>query len=192
MGTVPGSRVLRLAVCGICISGALSCRQAQPTPTEPPVPSATDKEIASLKADVQILKDKAPSASVAMADVGFHFSNLWFAGQNRNWPLATYYYSEARNHVVWLTRINPTPKGPDGKPVDVKAIFDSIDTTTFAALKAAIDNKDSANFPAVYKAALESCYSCHKSVGRPYLRPMIPTSRPQTIINLDPKATWPE
>ncbi len=192
MGTIPGSRSLRLAVCGICIGGALSCQQAQPPSTEQSDPSATDKEIAALKADVQILKDKAPSASVAMADVGFHFSNLWFAGQSRNWPLATYYYSEARNHVLWLTRINPTPKGPDGNPVDVKAIFDSIDTSTFAALKAAIDKKDSASFPTAYRAALESCYSCHKSVGRPYLRPMIPKSLPQTIINLDEKATWPE
>jgi hypothetical protein len=39
---------------------------------------------------------------------------------------------------------------------------------------------------------IESCYSCHKAVGRPYLRPMIPTAPAQTVINLDPNATWPE
>jgi len=55
-----------------------------------------------------------------------------------------------------------------------------------------IDEKDSAQFPVVYKAALESCYSCHKSVGRPYLRPQIPKTVPQTIVNLDPAATWPQ
>jgi hypothetical protein len=35
-------------------------------------------------------RGKAPSASVAMADVSFHWSNLWFAAQNKNWPLANY------------------------------------------------------------------------------------------------------
>ena len=28
-----------------------------------------------------------------------------------------------------------------------------------------------------YRTMLESCYACHKSVGRPYLRPQIPTTR---------------
>ena len=53
-----------------------------------------------MKADIQTLKDKAPSASVAMADVSFHWSNLSFAGQARNRPLANYYYSEARKPIV--------------------------------------------------------------------------------------------
>lgn len=73
-----------------------------------------------------------------------------------------------------------------------KGIFDAIDTSTFAAVKAAIGNSDSTQFPVAYKAALESCYSCHKSVGRPYLRPQIPKTVPQTIVNLDPNATWPQ
>jgi len=132
------------------------------------------------------------SASVAMADVGFHWSNLWFAGQSGNWPLAGYYFSEARNHIRWLTRINPMPKGPDGMPVDVKGIFDGIDTSTLAAVKAAIDKKDGKEFETAYRGALESCYQCHKAVGRPYLRPMIPKALPQTIINLDARANWPQ
>jgi hypothetical protein len=39
---------------------------------------------------------------------------------------------------------------------------------------------------------LESCYSCHKSVGRPYLKPMIPKASMQAILNMDPNATWPQ
>ena len=191
-----GIRFLRLVTCAIAIGGALACQQAPPArAAAAPAAGENDaaaKELAAMKADIQTLKDKAPSASVAMADVGFHWSNLWFAGQARNWPLATYYYSEARNHVLWLIRINPTPKGPDGMPVDLKGIFDAIDSSTFAAVKAAIGKKDSAQFAVVYRAALESCYSCHKSVGRPYLRPQIPTTVPQTIVNTDPAATWPQ
>ena len=32
-------------------------------------------------------------------------------------------------------------------------------------------------FAKAYKESLEGCYACHKSVGRPYLKPMIPTTR---------------
>jgi len=61
-----------------------------------------------------------------------------------------------------------------------------------ACCAAAIEKKDSVRFAATYKKMLESCYSCHKAVGRPYLRPQIPTAQAQTVINLDPNATWPE
>jgi hypothetical protein len=168
----------------------------QTAPSSTPAPAAaagaSAEEIAALKAEIETLKGKAPSASVAMADVGYHFSNLWFAGRDGNWPLATYYYNEARNHVRWLIRINPTPKGPDGELVDLKGIFDAIDTTTFAALKAVIDKKDTKQFESAYRTVLESCYQCHKAVGRPYLRPMVPKTLPQTIINLDARAKWPQ
>jgi hypothetical protein len=190
---IPGFRVLRFFTCAVVLGGAIACQQAQPAKAAAaPADDTAAKELAAMKADIQTLKDKAASASVAMADVSFHWSNLWFAAQNKNWPLANYYYSESRNHVRWLIRINPMPKGPDGMPVDLKGIFDAIDTSTFAAVKAAIDKKDSAQFPVVYKAALESCYSCHKSVGRAYLRPQIPKTVPQTIVNMDPAATWPQ
>lgn len=182
---------LLLAVIAVAV---VACSQKPPVRSESDVQaaSAVADEIAALKADVEMLKGKAPSASVAMADVGFHWSNLWFAGQAGNWPLAAYYFSEARNHVRWLTRINPMPKGPDGMPVDVKGIFDAIDTSTFAAVKAAIDMKDGKQFETAYRGALESCYQCHKAVGRPYLRPMIPKALPQTIITLDARANWPQ
>ena len=172
---------------------ASACRTApSSTPAPAAAAGASTEEIAALKADIEMLKGKATSASVAMADVGYHFSNLWFAGRAGNWPLATYYYNEARNHVRWLIRINPTPKGPDGMPVDLKGIFDAIDTTTFAGLKAVIDKKDGKQFEPAYRTVLESCYQCHKAVGRPYLRPMVPTTLPQTLINLDTGARWPQ
>ena len=39
---------------------------------------------------------------------------------------------------------------------------------------------------------LESGYSCHKSVGRPCLKPMIPKMQAQSILNMDPEAAWPQ
>lgn len=184
-------RYARPVALAVCLVGALACQPAAPD-SAASVDPASNEEIAALRAEVQVLKDKATSASVAMADVSFHWANLWFAGERENWPLANYYYSEARNHVRWLIRINPMPKGPDGGLVDLQGIFEAIDTSTFAEVKAAIDGQDRTRFAAAYRAALESCYSCHKAVGRPYLRPQIPETVPQTIVNMDPAATWPQ
>ena len=36
-------------------------------------------------ADVERLKTLVPSQSHSMADVGFHWTNLWFAGEQKNW-----------------------------------------------------------------------------------------------------------
>ncbi len=166
---------------------------ATPAPEAQPGGTATGPlDPAALTAEVTRLRGVAPSASVAMADVGFHWANLWFAGRAGNWPLANYYYSEARNHIRWLIRINPMPKGPTGDLVDLQGIFDGLDTSVLKDVKDVIDKKDGARFEAVYRQALEGCYSCHKSVGRPYLRPQIPAAVPQPIVNLDPAADWPK
>jgi trehalose/maltose hydrolase-like predicted phosphorylase len=156
-------------------------RNAAPPPT-----------LESLAADVAQLKAIVPSNSHIMMDVQFHWTNLWFAAQKKDWPFALYQFNEMRGHIIWLTRKSPTIRAQDGTDVDIKSIFDAVDTSTLADVKAAIEKKDGVRFVATYKTMIESCYSCHKAVGRPYLRPMIPTAPAQTVINLDPNATWPE
>ena len=147
----------------------------------------------SLPAEVAQLKALVPSNSHIMMDVQFHWTSLWFAGRSRNWALAKFYFDESRSHMIWLIRKSPVVRGQqDGKDVDIKGIFDGIDTSSLADVKAAIEKKDSLHFAAAYKTALESCYSCHKSVGRPYLKPMIPRIPVQSVLNVDPNATWPE
>jgi hypothetical protein len=147
----------------------------------------------TLQADLVALKSIAPTQSHVMVDVAIQFGNLWFAAQRKNWPLATYYLNEGRNRINWAVRINPTVKAQiTGEPIDMKGIFDGIDTGSITPLKATIDKKDSVAFVAAYKVMLESCYACHKSVGRPYLRPQIPLVTTQPIINVSPAATWPQ
>jgi hypothetical protein len=74
---------------------------------------------------------------------------------------------------------------------NLQGIFDGIDTSSLATLKKSIEDKKIDEFTPAYKLTLESCYACHKSAGRPYLRPMIPTVPPQSIINYSPDASWP-
>jgi hypothetical protein len=142
-------------------------------------------------ADVQHLKDITPPMSHPMVDVSINATNLWFAGEKKNWPLANYFLGETRNRINWEVKLNPGPKGTDGNPVDMKGTFDGIDKGSLTKLKEAIAAKDSKAFEDSYKNLLEDCYSCHKNINKPYLRPQIPTDPTTTIINTDPNATWP-
>ena len=149
----------------------------------------------SLPEEVAKLKALVPSNSHIMMDVQWHWNNLWFAGQAKNWPLAQYYFNEARGHIQWLIKkAGPVMKsaGPEKEEVNIQGIFDGIDTSSLADVKTAIAMNDSGKFAASYKIMLESCYACHKSVGRPYIRPMIPTQQVQSIVNMNPEATWPQ
>lgn len=195
--SISSPRLFVLLLCAVIAGGLaqwqISSRLAHAAPAEAPAkPAAVPVDVEAMQKDVDRLKSITTSASVAMADVGFHFSNLWFAGQKGNWPLAAYYYNEGRNHIRWLVRITPMPKGPDGELVDLQGIFDGLDTSALKDLKDVIDKKDGTRFAATYRQTLEGCYSCHKAVGRPYLRPAVPTTPAQSIINLDPAATWPQ
>src|SRR5262245_41046865 len=56
----------------------------------------------SLPMEVAQLKALVPSNSHIMMDVQFHWTNLWFAGRRKNWPLAQYFFNESRGHIQWL------------------------------------------------------------------------------------------
>ena len=187
------TRTLLRLVAPVCLTASLSVACQQKTaPVQAAAPATGDAKPSTLEADVAHLKDITPSQSHSMIDVGYHMSNLWFAAQHKNWDLAAFEVDETRNRIRWTIRINPTRKKPDGEIVDIKGIFDGIDATVLPPLKDAVAKKDAKAFEAAYRTMLEARYSCHKASAKPYLRPMIPTAPPQTIINYDPNANWPE
>ena len=149
-------------------------------------------EITKLKEEVKKLEGLVPDQAAIMTKVGYHFTNLWFAVDQENWPLADFYLGEARNNMKWAVRSKPMRKGPKGEDVDLGAIAQALDNTQFTALKKAIDGKEKAKFVEVYTDTLSMCYGCHKASGKPYLRPQKPTSPEVRIINMDPNATTPQ
>jgi hypothetical protein len=169
----PGSRLTLLAVAltAVVMSG---CR-------------AADAGTSIAPADVERLKTLVPSQSHTMQDVAYHWTNLWFAGQQGNWPLARFYFDEAHQHIQWTIQIRPIRKDPDGRDVDLQSIFQAVDSTLFAAVKIAIEQKNGPQFATAYKNSLDGCYSCHKSSGKPYLHPVVPTVPAQTIIDFSPE-----
>jgi len=146
---------------------------------------------ADLRAEIEAIKTKLPDQSHAMQDVSYHFSNLWFAAQKENWPLAEFYNNETRSHLHWAVRIIPKRKDSAGQVIDLEAILQAFENTPWSQLRDAIAAKDKPRFDKAYRYTLETCYACHKAADKPFIRPQIPV-RPETpIINFDPKANWP-
>ena len=180
--------ILLVVLAGAALGGAAADYWYR---TRGSVPAGAQGDSATLQADVERLKSLLPNQSHIMMDVGYHWASLWFAAKEQNWPLARFFYSETRQHIAWTVLLRPVRKHPDGSDVNIKGIWDGIEPSSFAAVDLAIDQEDFAEFEKEYKVALESCYACHRSSGLPHLRPTIPTVPPATIINFDPKATWP-
>jgi hypothetical protein len=180
-----------LLVIGILIGvnlPPLSAQQREGRGRGPALPT-----MEQLPQEVATLRQLIPTNSTIMMDVQWHWTNLWWAGKRRNWPLAQYYFNESRGHIQQLVRKNPTIRNQvDQTDVELQGIFDGIDTSSLAMVKDAIEKKNGTAFEQNYKTMLESCYACHKSVGRPYIRPQIPTAQVQALVNMDPAATWPQ
>ena len=158
---------------------------AQPTTDHTPVEDGT-------QTDLRSINDRLPDQAHAMADVGYHFANLWFAADKQNWPLANYYLSETRSHLKWAVRIHPVRKISTGVEVNLNGILDAVDGGLLAEVGRAITNKDTAKFKASYQQTLQGCYACHAACEKPFLRPQVPTAIGAPIIGFDPNTASPE
>jgi hypothetical protein len=147
-------------------------------------------EIAKLRTELDQLRARLPDQAHVMMDVGYHFTNLWFAAKAKNWPLARFYLDETRSHLRWAVRVIPVRKTSGGE-LDLRVILDGLDRTVFNDLQKALDSQDTRSFPELYRRGLVGCYSCHQAAEKPYLRPRIPEQPEVRILNFDPNATGP-
>jgi hypothetical protein len=151
------------------------------------LPGSPNSEIVALQAEVNRLKGIVPDQSHAMKDVAYHFGNLWFAGQKKNWPLADFYWSETRSHLRWAVRIIPVRKNAQGQEIRLEEILDPIEKTSLEEIHKAIVDKDQEKFTSAYKQMMESCYACHLAAGKPFLRLQIPERPEAALIKFEPE-----
>jgi hypothetical protein len=175
-----------LAIFSALALAAAGCGGAAPAAVADDAKRAED-----LAAEVKALRELVPDQAHIMADVGYHFTNLWSAGKAENWPLADFYLGETKSHLRWAVRAKPVRKDAAGRDFPLLPILEAIENAQFVQMKKAIDGKDRPAFEAVYKDTLTLCYSCHKVADKPYLRPQVPTHPEVGIINFDPRADWP-
>ena len=153
------------------------------------VPSGASTEEPTAR--VKALENLIPDQAHIMADVADHFTNLWFAGRSENWPLADFYLGETRSHLHWAVRGIPVRNDNAGHDVKLAEILQALENGPLKPLKGAIDGKDRLAFETAYRQTLTGCYACHKASDKSYLRPRVPTEPASSIINFDPRASWP-
>lgn len=182
------SNPLAVFVAGLLLFGAFELvlrpliLRADGQPTPPVQASDCDGKRDSLKA----ITSRLPTQSHEMQDVGYHFENLWFAGDRQNWPLAGYYLRKTRFYLELAVQIKPVHKTRAGTEVDLQGILDAVNHGLLAQVDKAITNKDVAGFKAAYRQTMEGCDACHTACGVPYLKLQIPTAPSAPIINFNP------
>src|SRR6476659_887645 len=82
-----------------------SAAVAQASAARADVPSAS--QLAELQAQLKHLEGLVPDQAAVMTKVGYHFTNLYFAIDRQNWPLADFYLGEAQNNIDWAVRAKP-------------------------------------------------------------------------------------
>jgi hypothetical protein len=183
-----------LAVLLLRGTGPASIGVVQADAPRDPKPTADQKsEIEQLQVHIKKLQELVPDQAAVMSHLAYHFSNLWFAASEENWPLADFYLSETRSNLKWAVRVKPKRKDPEGKEtVDILTIAEAVDNSQLTQLKKAIADKDKRTFVKVYNDTLSACYACHKASFKPYLRPQVPKAPEVRVINFDPKAKEPQ
>ncbi len=156
-----------------------------PRAAEAPDPGDLAEQIASLKASNDHLRTLIPSQSHAMMDVAYHFTNLWFAGQHQNWPLAQFYFNEARSHIAWAVRLVPVRRTSNGE-LHLQEMFEAFDKTLLADVKKQIADKNGKQFKVAYRAALAGCNGCHTAAEKPYLHIVVPDKPEVHIVDFSP------
>lgn len=188
----------RLSVFGFFLIGiAIGVLATQQTGNQSPSALALEAakpttDLATLLAEIERLKQVVPDQAHAMHDVDYHFTNLWFAASQSNWPLAQFYFNETRSHLRWAVRIIPIRKDNAGKEIKLPDILQAMENSPLKQLEESITAKDREKFVAAYEFTLTTCYSCHKAADKPYLRPRIPDHPASAMMNFDPNATWPK
>jgi len=149
------------------------------------MPAPKSSGVAAVPMDRQTLNDRLPDQSHAMQDAGYHFENLWFAGDKQNWPLASYYLRKTQAYLELAVRIKPVRKTQAGD-VNLKGILDAVNNGLLAQVDQAITNKDVAHFRTAYRQTIEGCNACHSACEKSYIRLQLPTAPSTTIIHFDP------
>lgn len=92
-------------------------------------------------------------------------AKLWFAGQQRNWPLASYELDELKEGFDDASRFHPRDAG-----VPIAEMIPQLTSGPLAALRSAIDQRQPQRFAASYDQLTAACNACHAGAGHGFIR----------------------
>ncbi len=120
------------------------------------------------KITVDQMAKLAPGTAVNMAEIGYRWWVLYYAGVDGNWDLASYQLEEAEEAMERISVTRPKQKE------DLEAFLD----TNMDPMEKAIGAKDANQFKTAFDSAIKGCNSCHKKKDKSYIHWQIPTEKP--------------
>jgi hypothetical protein len=87
---------------------------------------------------------------------------LWFAGEARNWDLASYEVKELGEGFDDVVKLHPTH---EESPVAPKDAIPRMITSPLGDLRDAVEKKDAARFEQTYDALTKACNDCHQATN---------------------------
>jgi hypothetical protein len=175
------------ALTGMIYCGALAITAlGYPAGARAQAAAAAPPDAAALQGEIEALKRMLPDQAHVMSDVDYHFSNLWFAARQRNWPLAEFYLGETRSHLNWAVRMRPVRKLANGADLDLRPILEGVEATVLANANSAIKAHDLRGFEEAYRGTMMQCYGCHMAAEKPYLRLHIPETPASRMVDPRP------
>lgn len=172
-----------VAFAGGVMFGAMHFKSAE---DRPQYAAAQGQSEEVLRDEVERLKQKATDQAHVMVSVSYHFNNLWFAAQHRNWPLAEFYLNETRSHLRWAVRVIPVRKNSLGQDIDLRPLLESLESSALQQLEHSIKAHDPEKFVDSYKFMLEGCRSCHGTSEKGFIRTRIPTQPADPMVDFEP------
>lgn len=112
-----------------------------------------------------------PGLGEIMSGIQMHHAKLWFAGINRNWPLADFEIKELQEAFGNAEAMKDERKEAEAIPM----IYGSLDSVNYA-----IQQKDPELFKHKFLSLTNTCNSCHKAVNFGFNVVTIPTAPPVT------------
>lgn len=106
-----------------------------------------------------------------MLSMQTHAAKLWFAGENKNWPLALYQLEEIEELMEEIEEHDIMEGG-----VNLGGLAEAIRGTQVRDLMRAAQAADIKAFTKNYDALLQACNGCHRSSGHPFIQVQRPTA----------------
>lgn len=136
---------------------------------------ALQDSVATLQASINALRDQAPGLGEYMSTFQLHMGKLWFATQASNWALAQYELGELTETMAAAEALHAIKNS-----VNTASVLQSVQVTQLPLLQQALHDKSQRNFRAAYEQTLQTCNSCHRSVGYGFIHIIKPLAPPVT------------
>jgi hypothetical protein len=166
--------VISIALLVIAIwTTSRACRNTTAGATLAAAAATSPSSANDLDSRLKKLETSSPDPGTLMLEIQLHFAKLYYAGEARNWDLATFERNEIEGLLGKVAVLRPAENN-----VKIDEIINTFKQTPFTAVKDAIDVKDRKLFRQAYNDSLAMCNACHQATGRPFIAIITPTNAP--------------